>query len=65
MTRKGMKKAEFRPGDLSEKAYEEYSGSSFEFYQGKDGLYYIEGIGFEKVGTINDVEEFLISFQDE
>lgn len=65
MTKNDMKKVEFRPGDLSEKAYEEYSGSSFEFYQGKDGLYYIEGIGFEKVGTISDVEELLISFYDE
>lgn len=59
-----MKRVEFRPGDLSDKAFEEYSGSDFKFFLGADGLYYIENLGYEKVGTLQDVEDLLLAYSE-
>ena len=66
-----MKKVEFRPGDLSEKAFEAYSGSDFTFWKEvvdndryTGDIYYVgESKGTaERVGTIEQVEEFFLEF---
>lgn len=67
-----MKKVEFRPGDLSEKAFEAYSGSDLTFWKEfvdndwyVGDMYYVgESKGTaERVGTIKQVEEFLLCFE--
>lgn len=60
-----MKKYEFNKSELSEKAFEVYSNSSFTFWTDADGTFYrSDNLNSEKVevGTIEDVNEFLEIF---
>ena len=57
--------AQFVPGELSENAFQIYSTSDFDFYVDESGNYYadMDGSGkLDEVGSISDVEEFLIEF---
>ena len=62
-----MKKVEFRPGELSDRAFTQYSGSDLYFWKDNDGVYYVgETKGTSgRVGTIEEVEEYLISLEYE
>ena len=63
-----MKRKEFRPEELTEKAFDVYSNSDFEFYTEKDEYfvaYNANDTHPQKLGTIDDVESFLLQFVDE
>ena len=60
-----MKKHEFSASELTEKAFEVYSDSSFTFWTDATGTFYrSDNPNSEKVevGTIKDVNEFLEMF---
>ena len=60
-----MKKHEFSPAELSERAYAVYISSSFTFYKSDKGIYYCadnqSSTALDEIGTLADVEEFLTS----
>ena len=66
MKNKHRYKKEFSPAELSEKAFAIYSDSDITFYE-KEGIFWY---GFNpqedpvELGTIEDVEEFLLSFDE-
>lgn len=58
-----MKRKEFKPNELSKKAFDIYSNSDMVFWQDIDGIYYVSDTGSSQkfqVGNICDVEEYLI-----
>ena len=60
-----MKKHEFSANELTEKAFEVYSDSSFAFWTDATGTFYrSDNLNSEKVkiGTIEDVNDFLEMF---
>ena len=59
-----MKKHEFTNGELTEKAMEVYSNSSFTFWEDGNSFYYSDSPKSEKVelGNLDDVNEFLEYF---
>lgn len=60
-----MNKVQFTPGDISDRAFTQYSGCDFNFWKDNNGVYYVgetKGTA-EKIGTIEDVEEFLLSYE--
>lgn len=62
-----MKKYEFSGTDeLTEKAFQVYSDSSFTFWKDSDNFYYSDNPNSEKVelGTLEGVNEFLEQFAD-
>ncbi len=62
------KKYEFTgTNDLSEKAFEIYSNSDFVFYKDSDTFYASYNSSEEpfELGSIEDVESFLLSFEDD
>lgn len=62
-----MKKYEFNKSELSEKAFEVYSDSSFTFWTDAAGTFYrSDNPNGERVecGTFEDVNEFLEQFAD-
>lgn len=62
-----MKKYEFTgTNELTRKAFEVYSDSSFTFWKDGDTFYYSDNPNSEKVelGTLEDVNEFLQQFAD-
>lgn len=65
--KRSYKKIEFR-NELSEKAFEIYSNSSFVFYKYNDENCYLcadmQGAFPYEIGTLQDVEEYLLSFAD-
>ncbi len=66
MKNKNRYKKEFSPSELTEKAFEVYSNSDITFYA-KDGSFWYGLNSAEdpvELGTIEDVEEFLISFDE-
>lgn len=63
-----MKKYEFTgTNELSEKAFAVYSNSDFTFYKDGDSFYMAYNSVEEpsELGTLEDVEEFLMIFADE
>lgn len=66
MKNKHRYKREFIPSELTEKAFAIYSDSDITFYE-KEGIFWY---GFNpqehpaELGTIEDVEEFLLSFDE-
>ena len=60
-----MKKVEFRPGDLSDRAFTQYSTCDYKFFVDTNGTYYVgETAGTSsKVGLLKDVDDFLISLE--
>lgn len=60
-----MKKIEFRPGDLSDRAFTQYSTCDYRFFADANGTYYVgETAGTSnKVGSLKDVDDFLISLE--
>lgn len=58
-----IKKYEFCPSELSERAYAVYINSSFTFYKSNQGIYYCadnqSSTEIDEVGSLADVEEFL------
>lgn len=61
-----MTKYEFREHELSEKAFGVYSDSDFTFYK-KDGVFYMGYNPKEtpsELGTLEDVENFLLDFPE-
>ena len=56
-----MKKVEFRPCDLSKKAFAWYSGCSADVTE-ENGVYFMDG---EKMGSLKDLESAFESFQIE
>lgn len=66
MKNKNRYKKEFSPSELTEKAFAVYSNSDITFYE-KDGSFWYGLNSTEdpvELGTIEDVEEFLISFDE-
>lgn len=64
---KKMKKYEFSVTDeLTKKAFQVYSDSSFTFWKDGDTFFYSDNPNSEKVelGTLEDVNEFLEQFAD-
>lgn len=64
---KKMKKYEFSGTDeLTKKAFQVYSDSSFTFWKDGDTFFYSDNPNSEKVelGTLEDVNEFLEQFAD-
>ena len=62
-----MKKYEFTgTNELTEKAFQVYSDSSFTFWKNGDTFFYSDNLNSEKVelGTLEDVNEFLEQFSD-
>lgn len=62
-----MKKYEFTgTNELTEKAFEAYSNSSFTFWKDEDTFFYSDNPSSEKVklGTLANVNEFLEQFAD-
>ena len=62
-----MKKYEFTgTKELTEKAFQVYSNSSFTFWKDGDTFYYSDNPNSEKVelGTLEDVNEFLEQFAE-
>lgn len=62
-----MKKYEFTgTNELTEKAFEAYSNSSFTFWKDGDTFFYSDNPSSEKVklGTLTNVNEFLEQFAD-
>lgn len=62
-----MKKYEFSVTDeLTKKAFQVYSDSSFTFWKDGDTFFYSDNPNSEKVelGTLEDVNEFLEQFAD-
>ena len=62
-----MKKYEFTgTNELTKKAFQVYSDSSFTFWKDSDNFYYSDNPNSEKVelGTLEDVNEFLEQFAD-
>lgn len=61
-----MKKFEFMPYDLNEKAFEIYSISDFTFYIDDSGCFWCaensKAKPLEKLETLKDVEEYLLLF---
>ena len=67
MKNKQRYKKEFSPKELSEKAFTVYSDSTLTFYE-KDGVFWYAFNPSEEpveLGTMEDVEEFLLSFYEE
>lgn len=63
-----MRKYEFTgANELSKKALEVYSNSSFVFYKNGDTFFYADNSrdNFHELGSIEDVESFLMEFADE
>lgn len=57
-----MKKYEFTgTNELTEKAFQVYSNSSFTFWKDGDTFYYSEKV---ELGTLEDVNEFLEQFAE-
>lgn len=62
-----MKKYEFTgTNELTEKAFQVYSDSSFTFWKNGDTFFYSDNLNSEKVelGSLEDVNEFLEQFAD-
>ncbi len=62
-----MEKYEFTGvGELTEKAFEAYSNSSFTFWKDGDTFFYSDNPNGEKVelGSLEDVNEFLEQFAE-
>ena len=62
-----MKKYEFTgTNELTEKAFQVYSDSSFTFWKNGDTFFYSDNLNSEKVevGSMEDVNEFLEQFAD-
>lgn len=62
-----MKKYEFTgTNELTEKAFEAYSNSSFTFWKDGDTFFYSDNPSSEKVklGTLENVNKFLEQFAD-
>lgn len=62
-----MKKYEFTgTNELTEKAFQVYSNSSFAFWKDGDTFFYSDNLNSEKVelGSREDVNEFLEQFAD-
>jgi hypothetical protein len=62
-----MKKYEFtKTGELTEKAFEVYSNSSFTFWKEGESFFYSDNPNSEKVelGSLEDVNEFLEQFAE-
>lgn len=62
-----LKRVELRPGDVSEAAFEEYSGNDCRFWVDTEGTYYVgESAGTaELVGSLEDVQGYLMSFVEQ
>lgn len=61
-----MKRKEFRPHELSTKAFEEYSGSTRDFWEDPTGAYWMGARGDEEfIGSIAEVNEMLEEFYAE
>lgn len=62
-----IQKVQFMPYELSEKAFEIYSNSDFVFYIDHDGCYLwtenSKSTYYEQIGTLKDVEKFLLAFE--
>lgn len=56
-----MKKVEFRPCDMSEKAFKWYSGCDLEVTEDAGTYYY----GGEKIGSLSDLIEAFEAYQNE
>lgn len=65
LNNKNMKnyKKEFSPDELSAEAFETYSNSDFVFYEYDNKYYYADNNREtpSEIGTIEDVEQFLIA----
>lgn len=66
--KKSYKKVEFAPCDLTEEAFKVYSMSDFVFYKYHDEDCYLmaennHALPYE-IGTLKDVEEYLLQFID-
>ena len=61
--KKDLIKKEFRPEELSKKAFEVYSNSDFVFYEYNNKYYYADNSRETPIelGTIESVESFLIA----
>lgn len=65
--RSNYKKVEFTYKDLSEKAFGVYSNSDFTFYVDSENLYFLadnQNATPYEIGTIADVEEYLLQFAE-
>lgn len=66
---RNYKRHEFTAAELSHKAFDVYSNSTYEFWERKfadDGIYYlIDCDRVEKMGTVDDVNEWFESIADE
>jgi|GEM_PF-1521992 len=63
----GLKRYEFTDShELSEEAFRVYSDSSFAFYKSGDAFYVADNSSDEpwELGTLEDVEEYLLVFAD-
>lgn len=62
-----MKKHEFRPGELTDKAFNYYSGTDETFYMGENGHFYTSGGGgvWEDLGDLQEVNEKFEELYDE
>lgn len=63
-----MEKYEFTgTNELTEKAFQVYSDSSFTFWKDRETFFYSDNPNSQKIelGTLEDVNEFLESFAEE
>lgn len=61
-----MKKYEFNENELTKKAFQVYSNSSFTFWKDGNTFSYSDNLNSEKIelGTVADVIEFLEQFAE-
>lgn len=59
-----IKRYELRPGLVSDDAFIIYSNSDFTLGVDAEGIFYLKGNGWEKLGTIADVEDYLTSWME-
>ena len=62
-----LKHYDISDDEVSERAFEIYSDSSFEFQVNMDSVFYVKYPGERaiEIGTIEDVDRYLLSFDEE